>query len=446
MDRVVHAGSFDSEAYWRTASFSKLPAIHDEQRTYIVMAMDELLFPFCKPDDGLITRFSIVHAQKNYLQRIGFSFSHLECVDVQHGENIFHPLLRNTNYQRWMSRFQRIAPYAVLEQTSELLQQNFFEQKLPSYDAVKHVNSKMYSSKLSEQLTGVRRGFPVTNATELSAVCRELLTAHGAALVKDPFGVSGKGNIKLESQKAIERLTAYIRSQEHRGKVTELVVEPLLEVTRDFSCHFEIAPDGGISFISVQEILNHHFAYQGSVTMSAEDKSNLERKGYFQVMEQVGKSLFLEGYFGPVCVDSMQLTDGTLIPIVEINARKSMGLINVYLDRALASRQCKGVLSYLSVGYYKELDYEDFLREMQNANLLYPQSGGSGIVPLSSAALLVNQEMRRTGSPRAEAKEGDHLIKGRLYISVYANNSEERMRLVAALRNMLANRDVSIYG
>ncbi|MGO4549255.1 hypothetical protein AB4Z29_31155 [Paenibacillus sp. 2TAB23] len=443
MDSVVHAGSFDSEAYWKDSSFSKLPAILDEQRAYIVMAMDELLFPFCAANDGLITRFSIDHAQKDYLHRIGFSFSHLECADVQQGENIFHPLLRNTHYQRWLTRFQRIAPYAVLEQTTELLQLNFFEQKLPSYNVVKHVNSKMYSTELSEQLTGVRRGASVTNATELAAVCHEMLATHGAALVKDPFGVSGNGNIKLKSPHAIERMTAYIRSQEHRGKVTELVVEPLLRVARDFSCHFEIAPDGSTSFIGMQEILNHQFAYQGSAAMREDEKHELECKDYFQVMEQVGLALNRQGYFGPVCVDSMQLTDGTLIPIVEINARKSMGLINVYLNRALSNRRCQGILSYLSVGYYKKLDYGRFLCEMQDASLLYPQPGGSGIVPLSSAALLVNQEGRIKGGSRAE--ERNHLIKGRLYISVFAENLEERQRLVAVLRTILMKLDVSIY-
>jgi len=446
MASVVHAGSFDSEAYWKDSSFSKLPAIHDEQRAHIVMAMDELLFPFCAPDDGLITRFSMDHAQRDYLHRIGFSFSHLECADAQQGENIFHPLLRNTHYQRWLARFQRIAPYAVLKQTSELLHLKIFEQQLPPYDAVKHVNSKIYSTELSEQLTGVRLGYPVTNAADLAARCRVMLALHGAALVKDPFGVSGNGNIKLESHQAIDRLTAYMRAQEQRGRLTELVVEPLLKVARDFSCHFAIAPDGELSFIGIQEIWNQRFVYQGSAAMRENDQHDLERKKYFHVMEQVGQALYRQGYFGPVCVDSMELTDGTLIPIVEINARKSMGLINVYLDRALSNRRCRGVLSYLSVGYGKELDYGRFLRDLHNAGLLYPQSGGRGIVPLSSAAMLVNQVRKRKGGSRDEAEEGDHLIKGRLYISIYAENAEERMKLVASLRNVLANMDVTIYG
>src|SRR5690606_19912322 len=39
------------------------------------------------------------------------------------------------------------------------------------------------------------------------------------------------------------------------------------------------------------------------------------------------------GYWGPAGVDSMLLTDGTLIPVLEINARRSLGLLSLVLDR-----------------------------------------------------------------------------------------------------------------
>ncbi|MFD1906532.1 hypothetical protein ACFSQ7_25010 [Paenibacillus rhizoplanae] len=64
----------------------------------------------------------------------------------------------------------------------------------------------------------------------------------------------------------------------------------------------------------------------GSESMEEEERMVLERAGYFDVMIQVANDLFKDGYFGPVCIDSMVLKDGTLVPIVEINARKIYGI------------------------------------------------------------------------------------------------------------------------
>ncbi|MFD2876798.1 hypothetical protein ACFTAO_13755 [Paenibacillus rhizoplanae] len=50
-------------------------------------------------------------------------------------------------------------------------------------------------------------------------------------------------------------------------------------------------------------------------------------------MEEACKDLFETGYHGEVCIDSMLLASGELVPIVEINARKSMGLINHHINQ-----------------------------------------------------------------------------------------------------------------
>ncbi|WP_204787461.1 hypothetical protein [Paenibacillus oryzisoli] len=301
----------------------------------------------------------------------------------------------------------------------------------------------MYSAELSKRLTGSNESYPVHSADELHNVCQTILFKHKALLIKDPFGVSGKGNIKIDSISAVKRLVQYIQRQEQRGANTAFIVEPFFDVERDFSCQFHLEPDGSFRFISMQQMLNHHLAYLGSYSMAKEAVYELENRGYFKVMENIGSALYEQGYFGPVCVDSMQLTNGTLIPIVEINARKSMGLINHYLDGWLATDHRQGFLTFLSLGYRNHFDYEAMLQDMERAKLLFTPLQGEGIVPLSSATLLVNELYRDRDV--SMGNEEEPFLKGRLYLSVFAKDVEVRMRLLSGTRALLASQGVSVY-
>ena len=80
------SGTFDAERFWRDPNLAKLPSFHDPEMENIVMAMDELLFPFCEAQDKLITRYRMNVCHKEYLHEIGFKFlsnsTDLESPDV----------------------------------------------------------------------------------------------------------------------------------------------------------------------------------------------------------------------------------------------------------------------------------------------------------------------------------------------------------------------------
>ena len=67
-------GTFDPETRWRDPALARLPAMPDKERESIVLCMDELLFPFCGPDDVLYTRCKIDPALHEYLNGLGFLF------------------------------------------------------------------------------------------------------------------------------------------------------------------------------------------------------------------------------------------------------------------------------------------------------------------------------------------------------------------------------------
>jgi hypothetical protein len=123
----------------------------------------------------------------------------------------------------------------------------------------------------------------------------------------------------------------------------------------------------------------------------------------------------------------MVLQDGAVIPVVEINARQSMGLINHHLDQFFSSDQLPSRLGCLSLGYPGPLRFAELLEKLEGAGLLFTRKQPCGIMPLSANTLMVNLNgPEQPGSPA-------RLRKGRFYFSILAPPGEcpawlERLR------------------
>lgn len=425
MDRTLVFGTFDSESLWRDDAYGRLPAVHDPERALLVSCMDELLFPLCGPDDGLLTRYPIAEAQTDYLGRLGFAFEPIAAGGSGTADRL--------------RAFRRALPYAILADTERFCAAHGLEATFPRYDIVRLVNSKLYSARLARRLELPCYSSLADSADELAALGRELLDGRGAVLIKDPYGVAGKGNLLVRSVHNLDNIAAYLRRQERAGKVTRLLLEPFLDVARDFSCQFEVERDGRVRSFGVQELANRQFAYAGSRSMEEQERAALESMGYFAAMARVADSLRSDGYYGHVCVDSMLLADGMLVPVVEINARVSMGLINARLDRALGRR---GELLFVSVGYRDRMRYEELLAALRDRELLYPNRRGTGAVPLSSATLTAAGDTADGPIPAGSTR----LYKGRWYMTVIAEEEAERTRIREGVKRMLGERGAIMYG
>jgi hypothetical protein len=280
-------------------------------------------------------------------------------------------------------------------------------------------------------------GCQVTSAAELVEQGRRTL-ACGPLIVKDPFGVAGKDNLPIQAGTMLERIAAHLAAQEKKGKRVSLLVEPFLPKKLDFSCQMRIEPDGQVHFLSLQQMHNDHLTYQGSSRLGAEEAAGLEPWGYFGKLEAVAARLYRDGYWGDVCVDSMLLQDGTVIPVVEINARQSMGLINHHLDQFFSPDRLPTSLACLSVGYSGPLRFAELLEKLEKAGLLFTRRRGCGIMPLSANTLLVN--LNAPQPPESPAR----LRKGRLYFSILAPPGE-RPAWPERLRCFLKEAGFSVY-
>lgn len=441
MKPTVVLGTFDSEAWWRSPNSSMLPSMSSSQA--VTMGMDELLFPLCKEQDILFTRQPMDEHLRSYLSQLGYTFTHVHCRNPVHADDytlhVFDLLMADASYyQQLLPQDAQISPYSILSDTSELVRRFNFGNQFPSLDTVRAVNSKIYSHELRQRLD-IRNSSSIAESSEELLTCGLQLLQTGQVLVKDPLGVSGKGNMLISSERMLRRIAAYLKEQENRGKETRLILEPLLDKKEDFSCQLFITEQGDVQYISVQQMVNESFSYSGSYPADPGFIEMLWKNNYFSIMEEACKDLFETSYHGEVCIDSMLLASGELVPIVEINARKSMGLINHHINQYVRQYSLFSFLTFISAGYSTEVTMLQFLKALGANKLLFTQENRQGIIPLGANTLFGSGN---TAFPEAESE----WRKGKLYVAApYTSDVSEAFTLIHQVKDVLKSLAIKIY-
>jgi hypothetical protein len=436
-------GIFNAEAYLDNNSYVQLPTMHDEHAVKLIHSMDELLFPLCDKNSRLITRYAISDYQKNFLSSIGFDFvSNSQSVDTgQDGNKSLVSLLINNKIKSRFTPFinacTEIIPYADIPEIQTVCDHFSIKSDRPDLDIIKLVNSKIYSHDIHERI-GIKRYSTVVTSIEEMEHAAEKMSGK-PFLIKYPFGVSGKGNILISSNRIFNRIKSHFKPQIAQGKKLSMLIEPFLDKKTDFSCQIIIGKNGKIEIVSIQKMENVNFAYAGSSSVEKEFYHFLEENQYFEIMYKIGDILFEDGYWGNVCVDSMILSDNTIVPVVEINARKSMGFINYAIENILSRFNLKSYLRFYSVGIRNDFSYENLLDSMITHKIAFKPESGGGIIPLSSNALTINRDADQAGPDETK------IFKGRLYISIGAECFDDIYESEYRFRSLLHKNNVQIY-
>jgi hypothetical protein len=440
-----YIANFNSESFWRDEQLTRLPAIADDQADVIVGVMDELQFVFAETsDDRILTRLPMNAQHVTYLREIGINFSNnqeqiagRDSNDVSYfRENLFELLCHSKLDRPSGAGALRLSPFAILPFTDELHHINKFSNSLPTVGIVREVNSKEFSHFLARDIFGDAIGSMVYAADELMAAGLRLLN-EGAFLIKDIFGVSGKGNLKIDTELVLKRICKYIKKQEEQGLSTRFLIEPFLDKAFDFCCQFNIDEQGKTTIISVHKFHNTGFAFSGSREADEGFNESLEGKGYFQTMREIGKRLFDKGYFGDVCIDSMMLTNAAVVPIVEINARKSMSLINHHMNKRLQSNYGKsGMMHSFSFTVPAHLRFSHLFDELNERGILFTKDSASGVLPLSANTFDVNGIY---AEDRASVS-----YKGKFYASVIASGAKEENDVMRSLKNSFSSLNLTV--
>ena len=427
----IYIGTFGAERYWRDNNLAVLPFLKDNEAENIIGTLDELQFVFCN-NDILFTRHQLERIQIDYLNTIGYNFNNLYLYENDReqkfsSENICKILInhKQSNYFPSLKKNVEFAPYAIDEYSRQFCDVYKINCEIPGFDVVRKVNSKHFSFEILKSIYPIYNGEYIDSTDSLLITGKKLLENAGSFLLKDIFGVSGNGNILIESENRLNTIYNYLLRQELVGKYVQFIAEPLYKKDIDFSCQLDIFANGEIVYNSIQVMHNKGFAFSGIEAADQNFYNHLEKSGYFNYIEKIVETVYKEGYFGPLCIDSMQLLDSSIIPLIEINARKSMGLINTLFKKKHKGCSNTFLITY-SLGIPSIVTYEMFLDTLRSHNILFYPNKEYGIVPLTSKAFSINKNNL------------SQTYRGRIYLGFIYDNANTKNHLILELEKVFS--------
>jgi len=391
-------GGFSAEDEWGGANriqLSALPGSLDSKLT-LAAGMSELLGILSGPQDqvGILAPPDVALVES--YQRIGRHVQWAICPvygsltaseagstrDRDWAREMPPPCDLGIGPQAEAAQFQ---PFAVTARLADYFASISRPWPFPSLETVMWVNSKLWSHE-------ARRGFMRGGATwagtarKLEAHARTLLSA-GPIVIKEDFGVSGKGNCIVRELSQLQSLVRRIEQQERRGKYGGFVIEPLFDKLIDFSGHFTVHEDGRSSFDGFRQMLNVGQRYAASFALPECVQQSVRASSYFAEVETILAALAKERYFGPVCIDGLVLRDGSVVSTLEVNARMSMGRLSLALDDEGRQNGLQTVLFILRVRASSERPFAKVLTELDRRRVLYQTGAASGFSLLGGSAL-----------------------------------------------------------
>lgn len=203
----------------------------------------------------------------------------------------------------------------------------------PPLEVVARVNSKLWSHALEVEL-GVAIEGAATASTfeELNEAARRACPgADDKWVVKSPYGFAARERVLGRGPAVDGAQAAWVVKRLARGET--LIFQPWLEVLREYGVVASIARGGSHTILGVSD-LQTNGAGTGTGYVLGRPPSPGRMKELESVASVVCGRLHAEGYFGPVGIDAIEHARG-LHPLLEVNARYTMGFIAVAVERAM---------------------------------------------------------------------------------------------------------------
>lgn len=201
------------------------------------------------------------------------------------------------------------------------------------FDTVARVNSKLWSHALEVELGMAQKGAALAADFEelKESVERACPNANDKWVVKSPHGFAARDRVLGRGPLLAEPQAKWSRGRLARGEI--LIFQPWLEVVREYGVVVEIAPNGSFEVQGISDLQTNGAGtgtgYILGRAPAPQRVAELER-----IASLVCERLFREGYFGPVGIDALEHAGG-LHPLLEINARYTMGFVALAVERSL---------------------------------------------------------------------------------------------------------------
>ncbi|WP_340678346.1 hypothetical protein [Paraglaciecola sp.] len=391
-NQTIYWAHFNAEQEWQDASFAKLPAVLFSKNTLPIALLDEVYRPdgnsgialTLVPQDPVLTEFH---------QSLGLNF---------HRESVFESIEQwlSAGQPNWPDLFSRSdtvitegvkyslkllscspqKPYSVIPGA---LQEKFSSNKTANLSTIININSKSFITELCQQAGIPCEGIVVRNAQQLNAALNQQKFPF---IIKEPFGVSGKGSIIIKDSSSLQQVERYLLKQIDKGQKLDILVQPWFEKELDFSSQWIIDEQGKQHLLGLSLIKNKGLKFIGVTALPAEIESLVKDSQYFFYIKKLLNCIHQQGYVGPLGIDSMLLVDGSIYPIVEVNARETMGSIAQRWFNALGKAQSL-TLAQWDITYHQPINFKLLLAELKQQNCLFDKRDYSGILPLATTSM-----------------------------------------------------------
>lgn len=201
------------------------------------------------------------------------------------------------------------------------------------FETVARVNSKLWSHALEVEMGAALPGAALASTTEQlhEAVARACPGPDDKWVVKSPQGFAARGRVLGRGPSLGEPQARWAERRMARGET--LIFQPWLDVVREYGIVMEIAPGGSVEVHGISDYQTNGAGVGRGYILGRPPAPH--RLGELErVADFVGARLYAEGFRGPVGVDAVEHAGG-LHPLLEINARHTMGFIALAVERSL---------------------------------------------------------------------------------------------------------------
>lgn len=203
-------------------------------------------------------------------------------------------------------------------------------------DVVRRVNSKIWSHRLEQELGVALKGAAtVESFDELQRVVRGACPqAEDKWVIKAPFGFAARERVLGRGARVEGAQEVWARRRFAEGEM--LIFQPWLQVVREYGVVMMIPPACEIEILGISD-LQTNGAGTGKGYLLGREVDAGRRAELERVARIVGERLRQEGYTGAAGMDALEHLSG-LHPLLEVNARYTMGFVALAVERALMPR------------------------------------------------------------------------------------------------------------
>lgn len=419
---LVFLGNFEVEEQWARGEHT-LPRVSAAGGSAVVNHMDEFAVLMAGANDHVVLKAAPDPDYLGYLADLGVPLPRLHVVARQEPRRtVTEDALEDPELLERLSALAgcSLTAHGVSEVEERLAARTGLPLAAPDATTCKAVNSKVYSRRAADEL-GLRQptGWACESLEELRDAfrgARELIGQGHRVVVKEAFGVSGKGIAVLESERRMDRLLGMIGKQVEKSGQPRIafVVEDWVAKKADLNYQFTVGRDGAVAFDFVKELFTDggvHKGHRMPARLSASQVGELT-----DTAQRLGKKLAADGYFGVVGVDAMVDPDGGLYSVVEINARNNMSTYQVLPQERFVGEGQIALARHYPLRLTEQLSF-DTVRDLLGPTVL-ERAGGTG--------LLVNNFATVNAGART-----DSAFDGRLYGIVIADSDDQVLALDA---------------